>query len=140
MPNAAHAARKLDHLSARIPIAADAAVMEFTKPRLSALTKPTGAAVPAYTVTARVLHWITALVIALMIPLGVIIGNDWGGRLQNSLYGLHVSLGALLLVFLEIGFGEERDLQRDEERRRKRVLRSVSSRRRSRGRSRHRPQ
>jgi hypothetical protein len=48
--------------------------------------------------------------------------------------------GALLLVFLEIGFGEERDLRRDEERRRKRVLRSVSSRRRSRGRSRDRPQ
>jgi hypothetical protein len=48
--------------------------------------------------------------------------------------------GALLLVFLEIGFGEERDLQRDEERRRKRVLRMVSERRRLRGRARRRPE
>jgi hypothetical protein len=48
--------------------------------------------------------------------------------------------GALLLVFLEIGYGEERDLQRDEERRRKRVLRMVSSRRRSRGGAPRRPE
>ena len=48
--------------------------------------------------------------------------------------------GALLLVFLEIGFGEERDLQRDEDRRRKRVLRMASSRRRSSPRSRRRPE
>jgi hypothetical protein len=47
--------------------------------------------------------------------------------------------GALLLVFLEIGFGEERDLARDEQRRRKRVLRSLSSRR-SGGRQRRRPE
>jgi hypothetical protein len=47
--------------------------------------------------------------------------------------------GALLLVFLEIGFGEERELERDEERRRKRVLRTLSSRR-SRGRPPRRPE
>jgi hypothetical protein len=46
--------------------------------------------------------------------------------------------GALLLVFLEIGFGEERDLAREEDRRRKRALRMLPSRRRSR--SRRRPQ
>ena len=46
--------------------------------------------------------------------------------------------GALLLVFLEIGLGEERDLQRDEDRRRKRVLRAA--RRRSNARSRRRPE
>ena len=57
----------------------------------------TSAVVPAYTVTARALHWVTALAIVLMIPLGVIIGNDWGGPLQDSLYGLHESLGALLI-------------------------------------------
>jgi cytochrome b561 len=97
MSNTAQAARKLDHLPARIPIAADAAMIEFAKPRLSAVTSLTSAAAPAYTVTARVLHWVTALVIALMLPLGVIIGNDWGGPLQNSLHGLHESLGALLI-------------------------------------------
>jgi hypothetical protein len=48
--------------------------------------------------------------------------------------------GALLLVFLEIGFGEERELEREEDRRRKRVLRRVSARRRSRGRTPRRPQ
>jgi cytochrome b561 len=97
MSNAANATRKLEPLSARIPITADAAVIEFAQPRLLAAASLTSAAAPAYTVTARVLHWVTALVIALMIPLGVIIGNDWGGRLQNSLYGLHESLGALLI-------------------------------------------
>lgn len=97
MSNAAHAARQLDHLSVRHPIALDAAVIELTKPRLPAAINPTRAAIPAYTVAARVLHWITALVIGLMIPLGVMIGNDWGGPLRNSLYGLHETLGALLI-------------------------------------------
>jgi cytochrome b561 len=97
MSNSAHAVHKLGHLSIRIPIAADATVIEFAKPRLLAVTSLTSAPVPAYTVTARVLHWVTALVIALMIPLGVIIGNDWGGPLQKSLYGLHETLGALLI-------------------------------------------
>jgi cytochrome b561 len=97
MSDAAHAARQLDHPSVRLPIALDAAVIEFTKPRLPVVINPTGAAIPAYTVTARVLHWITALVIALMIPLGVMIGNDWGGPLRNSLYGLHETFGVLLI-------------------------------------------
>jgi cytochrome b561 len=32
-----------------------------------------------------------------MIPLGVIIANQWGGALQNSLYDLHRSIGAALI-------------------------------------------
>jgi hypothetical protein len=40
--------------------------------------------------------------------------------------------GALLLVFLEIGLGEERDLARDEERRRRRTMRAIDARRRGR--------
>jgi hypothetical protein len=47
--------------------------------------------------------------------------------------------GALLLVFLEIGYGEERDLARDEDRRRKRRLRLLSLRRGSRARPPRRP-
>jgi cytochrome b561 len=97
MSNSARATSKSDHLSARIPTVADAAVIEFAKPRMLAATSMPSAAAPAYTVMARVLHWLTALMIAFMIPLGVIIGNDWGGPLQNSLYGLHESLGALLI-------------------------------------------
>jgi cytochrome b561 len=98
MSNAANATRKLDYLPAHIPTTAEAAVIEFVSPRLSDAASLTSAAAPAYTVTARVLHWVTALVIALMIPLGVMIANDWvSGTLQNSIYGLHESLGALLI-------------------------------------------
>lgn len=52
---------------------------------------------PAYTVTARVLHWITAFLILSMIPLGVVIANEWGGSLQDSLYDLHRSIGAAII-------------------------------------------
>ena len=40
--------------------------------------------------------------------------------------------GALLLVFLEIGLGEERELARDEQRRRARTRRGLAARRRAR--------
>ena len=43
-------------------------------------------AAAAYSVTARMLHWITAGFILLMIPLGVIIANEWGGSRQSFLY------------------------------------------------------
>jgi cytochrome b561 len=52
---------------------------------------------PAYTITARSLHWITAFLILFMIPLGFVIANEWGGSLQNSLYDLHRSIGAVLI-------------------------------------------
>jgi cytochrome b561 len=55
---------------------------------------------PAYTVTARVLHWITAFLILAMISLGVTIANEWGGSLQESLYDLHRSLGAALTLIV----------------------------------------
>ena len=52
-------------------------------------------AAPAYTITARVLHWMTAVLIFLAIPLGVISANELGG--PNWLYDLHRSLGAVLI-------------------------------------------
>ncbi len=52
---------------------------------------------PAYTMTARVLHWITAFLILSMIPLGVVIANEWGGSAQDSLYDLHRSIGATVI-------------------------------------------
>jgi cytochrome b561 len=60
--------------------------------------------IPAYTVTARVLHWITALLVLTMIPLGVVIANEWGGPAQNALYDLHRSIGVTIipLVILRI--------------------------------------
>ncbi len=54
-------------------------------------------AVPGYTATARALHWIVAVLVLLMIPLGVVITNEWGGPAQIFLYNLHKSIGATLI-------------------------------------------
>jgi cytochrome b561 len=54
-------------------------------------------ATPAYTVTARTLHWITATLVLINLPLGLVIANDWGGPLQDQLYNLHRSIGALVI-------------------------------------------
>jgi cytochrome b561 len=65
--------------------------------RALARSATSSVAAPAYTLTARLLHWITAFLIIFMIPLGVIIANEWGGSLQNSLYDLHRSIGVVLV-------------------------------------------
>ena len=52
---------------------------------------------PAYTLTARVLHWITAALILTMIPIGVAMANADFGPWQDTLYLLHRSIGAVLL-------------------------------------------
>lgn len=54
----------------------------------------------AYTVTARVLHWITAVLVLGQIVLGVIIANKWGGPWQDRLYDLHKSNGAVLIPII----------------------------------------
>lgn len=55
---------------------------------------------PSYALAARVLHWFTAILVLIMLPVGVIIANEWGGRLQDPLYSLHKSVGALLLLLV----------------------------------------
>ena len=65
-------------------------------PREQIGSAPAGAA-PAYTMTARVLHWITAVAILLMLPLGWASANEWGGAWQDWLYDLHRSIGAALI-------------------------------------------
>jgi cytochrome b561 len=57
-------------------------------------------ATPAYTVTARLLHWITASLILATLPLGLIVANNWGGPLQDQLYDLHRSIGALIIPII----------------------------------------
>jgi cytochrome b561 len=57
-------------------------------------------ATPAYTVTARILHWLTASLVLLTLPLGLVIANDWGGPLQDRLYDLHRSIGALIIPII----------------------------------------
>jgi cytochrome b561 len=65
-------------------------------------------ATPAYSMTARVLHWITAVLVLILLPLGVVIVNEWGGRgpLGDALYNLHRSIGAtvLALVIVRLGY------------------------------------
>jgi cytochrome b561 len=60
----------------------------------------------AYSATARALHWITAALVLFMLPLGVVITNEWGGPLQDPLYDLHRSIGTVIipLVILRLGY------------------------------------
>ena len=60
----------------------------------------------AYSTTARVLHWATAALVLILLPLGVVIANRWGGPLQDFLYNLHRSIGAVIipLVILRLGY------------------------------------
>jgi cytochrome b561 len=66
----------------------------------AAPTYPAGT--PAYTATARVLHWLTAVLVLIMVPLGIVIANEWGGPLQTPLYNLHKSIGAVLLPLVVV--------------------------------------
>src|SRR5229473_6495097 len=59
----------------------------------------------AYSLTARALHWITAALVLTTIPLGVVIVNEWGGPLQDPLYDLHRSIGALLILVMIVRLG-----------------------------------
>jgi cytochrome b561 len=56
-----------------------------------------GVPVPAYTVTARVLHWLTAVLVLVQAPLGIIIANVEMGGWADTLYNLHKSIGATLI-------------------------------------------
>jgi cytochrome b561 len=58
---------------------------------------PAGA--PAYTVTARTLHWITAVLVLIQIPLGLLVVNfEFSGK--ETLYNLHKSIGATLIPII----------------------------------------
>jgi cytochrome b561 len=57
---------------------------------------------PGYTRTARVLHWLTAALVLVMVPIGIAMANaDFGGA-QDTLYHLHRSIGVLLLPIVLI--------------------------------------
>jgi cytochrome b561 len=66
------------------------------------LARPAMEPAPAYTLTARVLHWITVILILLLIPFGIIIANEWGGPVQDFLHDLHRSLGAVLIPLVVV--------------------------------------
>jgi cytochrome b561 len=50
-----------------------------------------------YTLTARILHWVTAALVLLMIPIGIVMANADFGAAQDTFYDLHRSMGAVLL-------------------------------------------
>jgi cytochrome b561 len=50
-----------------------------------------------YTGTARVLHWITAILVLSVIPAGIIMDRIEEGQLQDTLFNLHKSFGAILI-------------------------------------------
>ena len=55
-----------------------------------------------YTATARFLHWLTAVLVIIMIPIGIAMANFDFGPAQDTLYHLHRSIGALLLPIMII--------------------------------------
>ena len=57
---------------------------------------------PAYTITARTLHWVTAALVLVQIPLGLVIANATMGSWADSLYNLHKSIGATLIPIVLI--------------------------------------
>jgi cytochrome b561 len=50
-----------------------------------------------YSLTARIFHWITAVIVLGMVVVGFVIANEWGGPMQDALYDTHKSTGALLI-------------------------------------------
>jgi cytochrome b561 len=60
---------------------------------------------PAYSLTARTLHWITAALVLVMLPLGVVIANRWGGEWKDWLYNLHRSIGTVVMVVILLRLG-----------------------------------
>ncbi len=65
----------------------------------------TAASPPAYTPVARALHWIMAVLVLTMVPLGIVIANQWGGGMQTWLYNLHKSLGVVVAVLIVVRIG-----------------------------------
>jgi cytochrome b561 len=66
----------------------------------------TAMTVPAqtYSLTARTLHWITATLVLINLPLGLVIANIWDGPLKDWLYDLHRSIGATVIPVILLRF------------------------------------
>lgn len=60
---------------------------------------------PAYSVTARALHWITAALVLTAIPIGIVMANITSGPTQDRLYDLHRSIGVALIPLVLVRFG-----------------------------------
>ena len=68
---------------------------------VTAVTNTTSdAAVRGYSTTARVLHWVAALLVAILVPVGLAMTRTGQGPLTNALYELHKSFGILIFVVM----------------------------------------
>ena len=56
-----------------------------------------GEEAPTYTATARALHWVTAALVIMMIPIGLVMANFSLGPAGDVLYDIHRSFGAVLI-------------------------------------------
>ncbi len=63
------------------------------------------AGVARYARPARLLHWVMAVLVVGLIPVGLIMANMEGGPLQDRLFVLHESFGALVLVLALVRLG-----------------------------------
>lgn len=52
---------------------------------------------PAYTLSARIIHWVTVVLVLSMIPFGIIMLRIDSGPTQDLLFNLHRSIGVILL-------------------------------------------
>ena len=59
---------------------------------------------PAYTATARALHWLTAAFVLVIIPVGLVMSNFASGPTQDFLFHIHRSLGAILIPIILFRF------------------------------------
>lgn len=54
----------------------------------------------AYPSTSKWLHWLVALSVLVMVPIGITMGRLEQGPLQNTLFTLHKSFGILILALM----------------------------------------
>jgi cytochrome b561 len=52
---------------------------------------------PGYSATARLFHWLTAALVLLTVPIGIVMANVDVGPAKDVLYNLHRSIGVVLL-------------------------------------------
>lgn len=59
-------------------------------------------ATPGYPTPIKLLHWLTAIIVIGLVPLGLSLGSLPRGAIQNAGYDLHRSFGALVLALTAI--------------------------------------
>lgn len=58
-----------------------------------------------YSLPAKLLHWVIAACVIFIIPAGIVMVNLESGPLQNQLFDLHRSFGALVLALMAVRVG-----------------------------------